>query len=152
MTETKTDRCFYFGCWNQPGHYLFGHVSYTEEKKIAYYGAGRHLDATLAPRRFHYTSELTWIGEHAQEKHHTISSKTEECPQGQYLRHFLDNGFTAVQWWDRTQGDTRGACNSTILLEGEHTAEEVLAAGRVNFPTVFENLAKAGVELVEARP
>ena len=73
-----------------------------------------------------------------------------ECDQGLFLLHVLDNGFTAIQWWDRNQGDTRGACNSTILLEGVHTsAEMVLAAGKATFPHVFENLAKAKIELRE---
>jgi hypothetical protein len=59
--------------------------------------------------------------------------ETEECPQGQFLRHVLDSGYTAISWWDRTQYDKRGAINSTILLEGEHTSDEVLAAGREHF-------------------
>lgn len=70
---------------------------------------------------------------------------------GQSLLHHLDTGFTAIQWWDRCQGDTRGACNSTVLLEGKHTAEEMLAALREHFPHVLANLEKAGVKLVEVK-
>jgi len=75
--------------------------------------------------------------------------RADEYPQGQFLRHELDNGFTVLQWWDRCQGDSRGACNSTILLEGKHTTEELLAALAEHFPHVLENLKRAGVELVE---
>jgi len=72
----------------------------------------------------------------------------DECPQGQFLRHQL-LGYTLIQWWDRCQGDKRGACNSTVLLEGEHTTEEMLAALALHFQHVLENLKRAGVELVE---
>jgi hypothetical protein len=72
-----------------------------------------------------------------------------ECPQGQFLRHVLPNGFTAIQWWDRCQGDGRGACNSTVLLEGTHTTPEMLEALYAHFPHVAENLKRAGVQLVE---
>lgn len=157
------DECFYFGCWNEPGHYLFapgGKSVYRRD--VDYYTGGsgkrRHLDATLAPRKM--GREIVWSGQDER-----FDYRSEEMPQGHYLCHKLDNGFTAVQWWDRCQGDTRGACNSTILFEGNHTAEEVLAAGRKHFPHVFENLARGGtkrqekegklgqpVELVDALP
>lgn len=71
-----------------------------------------------------------------------------ECPQGQFLRHTF-HGYTLLQWWDRCQGDKRGACNSTVLLEGEHSTEEMLAALKEHFPHVLANLEKAGVQLVE---
>jgi len=79
----------------------------------------------------------------------SIGYRAQECPQGQFLLHVLDNGFTAIQWWDRCQGDTRGACNSTVLLEGQHTAEEVLAAAREHFPHVLENLERGGPPIPE---
>jgi hypothetical protein len=77
-----------------------------------------------------------------------LKVQSEEYQQGQFLRHEL-LGFTALQWFDRCQGDIRGACNSTILLEGVHTSEEMLAALAEHFPHVLENLKRAGVELVE---
>ena len=54
-----------------------------------------------------------------------------------------------MQWWDGNQGDTRSNCNSTILVKGEHTAEEMLAALHEHFPHVAQNLEKAGVKLVD---
>jgi hypothetical protein len=146
-----TERCFYFGCWNVAGHYLFApggidafRVIGKETRSIEYYDKGsRHLDGTLAPRRFRHTGEITWLGEHEKDAY-GIQSKTEECQQGQFLLHYLDNGFSAIQWWDRCQGDTRGACNSTVLLEGTHTSEEMLAALRKHFPHLLENLERGG--------
>ena len=141
---------FYFGCWNQPGHYFHapgGHSSRAGDR-LQYYGDHIHLDGTLTPRILR--GVISWQGKDATKELRTrFGYDSEECPQGQYLVHHLTNGYTAVQWWDRNQGDKRGACNSTILLEGEHSAEAVLAAGREHFPHVFENLDRAGVKLVD---
>jgi hypothetical protein len=157
-------RIYYFGCWNQAGHYMFGpHGSrvYGPDRSVEYFGnRERHIDASLAPRRlaarvprrFGVPGDITWLGEHHKNDYYTVQHDSDECPQGQCLVHHLDNGFTAMQWWDRTQGDTRGACNSTILLEGKHDFEACVAALREHFPTVLANLEKAGVKLVEVKP
>lgn len=163
-----TPRCFYFGCWNEAGHYLFapGGLSLhsKEDGQIQYYGPDRrHLDGSLAPRVIQpnaptspyevfgrvpgETFRLCWLGCAPREAN--LEYKSGERPQGQFLRHELDSGFSCLQWWDRCQGDTRGACNSTILLEGRHTTWELLAALRDHFPHVLANLDKHGVELVE---
>lgn len=127
-----------------------------ERNKIEFYGDRVHLDSTLAPRVHQpwYGADgfICWASKgKTQEERSRITYRSEECPQGQFLLHHLDNGFTAIQWWDRCQGDTRGACNSTILLEGEHDAATMLAALAEHFPHVLENLKKAGVELVEIK-
>lgn len=144
-------RCFYFGCWNRPGHYLHepGGMS-ARDDRIAYYRPGRHLDGTLAPRRGR-SGGLCWVDQVPPERNEREWEirYSGEYPQGQFLRHVLPNGFTAIQWWDRCQGDERGACNSTILLEGERTSAECLAALAEHFPHVLENLKRHGVELVE---
>lgn len=155
MPSDTARRIFYFGCWNQAGHYFFGphgsFVHHMEYRDVEYYngrGGQRHLDATLAPRITARTNKIDWSGNHKDE----FEYRSKECPQGQCLVHHLENGFTAMQWWDRTQGDTRGACNSTILLEGKHDFAACVAALREHFPTVVANLEKAGVRLVEVKP
>ena len=149
-------RVFFFGCWNAAGHYLFApggrSVAWRESDTVTYYGEGarrRHIDGTLAPRRLARDGAISWGGMFDRDEAHRYENRSEECPQGQFLRHLLDNGFTALQWWDRCQGDTRGACNSTILVEGRHTSDECLAALREHFSHVVANLEKAGVQLVE---
>lgn len=144
-------RCFYFGCWGRAGHFLHapsGRPVYRSDD-LVYYGSPRqHLDGSLAPRKHEHDGRLCWSGQVTDE---AITYRSEEYPQGRFLLHHLDTGFTAIQWWDRTQGDSRGACNSTILLEGEHTAGEMIAALHEHFPTVAANLKAAGIELVEVR-
>lgn len=140
-------KCFFFGVDTHAGHVLHGGSSRFDES-VTMYG-GRHVDGTLAPRRDNRTGALFFLG--AEPRDSGREYRSEECAQGQYLHHVLPNGYSAVQWWDRNQGDTRGACNSTILLEGVHDAAAVLDAGRKHFPKVFENLQRAGVELVEVK-
>lgn len=144
-----SERCLYFGCWGVPGHYL--HLpggEWSRNHSIEWFNNGqRHIDGTLAPRKHNRTGETVWEG--MGERPEDIKYKSSEYPQGRFLRHELDNGFTAIQWWDRAQGDKRGACNSTILLEGKHTSEEMLAALEKHFPQVLARLKVAGIELVE---
>lgn len=161
MTDTSKPRCFFFGCWNEPGHYLFypggATVPYTAEDRISWFkkplfpgqliAERAHLDGTLAPRRSH-EGKLVWC---ALRPGRAVEYYSVECPQGQYLVHHLPNGFTAMSWWDRCQGDQRGACNSTVLLEGQHHEAEMLAALHEHFPHVVENLQKAGVVLTAAK-
>ncbi len=153
------ERCLYMGSWGGLGMFLWvpgGRHAPADCHHIEYYRKRElHLDSTLAPRLMKPMygrpgGQLIWVGQgltrNARQDLHYMS---EECPQGQFLRHELDSGFTAISWWDRNQGDDRGAINSTVLLEGVRTTVEVLAAGRSCFPEVFRNLREAGVELVE---
>lgn len=142
-------KSLYFGCWNQAGHYLVGPGGRrpalpTDER----YALSRELDGGFAPKR-KGGGPIVW-GDTRDPSEWDRYNAT-ECQQGQFLRHEL-RGYTLIQWWDRTQGDTRGACNSTILLEGVHTSAEMLTALAEYFPHVLENLKRAGVELVEVTP
>jgi hypothetical protein len=160
IAETPALRCYYFGCWDQAGHFLVapgGRRAARGEHVLEIFGQDKpepaHLDGGLAPRRHKYSGALCWAGSGAKnEDRRRIEYDSEEYPQGQFLRHVLDSGFTAISWWDRNQGDTRGACNSTILLEGKRDTEEMLEALKTHFPSVLANLDRAGVKLVEVFP
>lgn len=141
----------YFGVWGQAGHYLFhpgGRLVYGDDRGVVYYGHGgrRHLDGTLAPRARKGSGGLVWTGAFPPDDH--VEYYSDEYPQGQYLHHVLDNGYSAIQWWDRCQGDRRGGCNSTVLLLGVHDAQTVEAAARECFPEVIARLRAGGFELV----
>lgn len=155
MADNPNQRCLFFGCWNKAGHFLFvpgGRSAYSAGlgTQFEYYGDHVHLDGTLAPRRYKRGGGLCWVGMGAtKDARDRIGYDSEECSQGQFLRHELDTGVTAIQWWDRCQGDSRGACNSTVLLEGRHSSAEMLAALFAHFPHVVVNLERAAVALVE---
>jgi hypothetical protein len=145
--------CFFFGCWSRPGHFLVRQggrsVGYREEQAIVYFaevdGEPMHLDGTLAPLLV--DGRIRWAAQDPKRLRYK-----QECPQGHFLLHHLPNGYTAISWWDRTQGDTRGACNSTVLLKGEHDADSMLRAAQQHFPEVLSNLEQAGVRLIQLFP
>ena len=118
---------YFFGCLHGDGHFLYqaGARFRSRAREVERYGSGKHIDGTLAP----------------------TTAGGGELAQGVYRLHQLDNGYTALAWWDRTHGDTRPGCNSVVLMEGDHTAEELIAALHQHWPTVIAHLAKAGVVL-----
>ena len=147
---------YYFGRWNGPGHYLYRNVGWytstSNYQRVLYFGDRVHIDGNLAPRRVNETDNIVFGGQGKtidDRARARMRNRSQECDQGQFLLHALDNGFTAIQWWDRCQGDKRGACNSTILLAGERTAGEMLSALDEHFPSVRENLKRAGIDLVQ---
>jgi hypothetical protein len=150
MTATVAN-CLFFGCHDQPGHFLWS-PGWRRAWGHPRWGDGWMFDGGYAPRRsengklFHMTA----ITE--QRDQWRAKNCSSECPQGQFFLHvpptFQRPCWTIMSWWDRCQGDKRGACNSTVLMEGEHTAQEMIQALREHFPSVLDNLAKAGVELV----
>lgn len=154
-------RAFFFGCWNEPGHFMFAPgngsrgVSAHDFDNAFHRDGGPHLDGNYAPRagsRGAVQGRLCYAGEGAtREDRQRITYDSDERPQGEYLLH-QRGGFTLIAWWDRVQGDKRGACNSTFLLEGDHDETVMLSALARHFPHVLANLAHAGVELRNARP
>jgi hypothetical protein len=149
-------RAYFFGCWGEPGHFMHtpgGRRLY--DARWCYLplpGNNRaHVDGSLAPKRYRDSAGISCFWLEAQTNKRTQHYSGEECNQGEFLRHvidFSDGRFTVISWWDRQQGDTRGACNSNFFLEGEHTSEEMLAALQHHFPHILENLKKGGIELV----
>lgn len=160
-------RCYFYGCWGQAGHYIRAAStnlveSYSVRHSREYFGAHVHIDGSLAPRELleyrrghsekQRTGRLTWSGRGATiDERNQISYDSAECPQGQFLLHHLPTGYTAIQWWDRVQGDVRGGCNSTVMLEGRHSKEALLEALEEHFLLVASNLRAARIALVEVR-
>lgn len=123
---------YFFGNLNDDGHFLYrdGSNFRTRATAVERYGAGKHIDGTLAPTQGHGA----------------------EAPQGVYAIHRLDNGYTAMAWWDRTHGDTRGGCNSVVLMWGDRTADEMIAALHTHWPKVVEEMTAAGIVLRPVTP
>lgn len=156
---------FWFGCWNEPGHYIraIGQSRAADDRRFEYMQekdgiakiAKIHIDGSLAPR-WHKRGGIIWTTMAGHENQRRLEHTSEECPQGQFLRHeiVIAGGgplCTALQWWDRTQGDSRGGSNSTILYGGKWTSAEVLEALRMFAPSRLERLRANGVELVEVQ-
>lgn len=146
-------KAFFFGCWNTAGHYLFvpgGQSAYLagfqeEDRKLVRVFDG-HVDGGLAPRWNGAKESITFEASTIWREDSIRVRRLEEMPQGHYLIHHT-NGYTYMSWWDRNQGDTRGACNSTFILEGTHDAVKMFDELCVRFPHVVENLRKAEVPL-----
>jgi len=144
--------CLYFGCWRDSGHILVDPDGWPlRSRHPAVWpkvdDETFHIDGALAPRRVQ-GGPVCWKAMCGRTRAHYCG----EAPQGQFLRHELPNGYTAIQWWDRQQGDTRPGSNSTILLEGSHDSAELIAALEAFFPSVRANLVRGGVQLVEVFP
>ena len=114
-------RAFYFGCFRQPGHYLWR----GPEDDHGYMPTGRdhglpfhpeRMDAALAPR----------------------NASGGEVHQG-LASYGLLNGWTIISFWDNSI-DRRPGSSSTFFIEGAHYFEEALEIAREDFPKVFARL------------
>ena len=98
--------------------------------------------------------EGSWIGD--REKILRIEYDSEEYPEGFYLIHHIGDWLanlpdvTLMSWWDRSQGDHRGGCSSSLLMAGKKTDADMVERLAIDFPLVVKNLTKAGVVLFPA--
>lgn len=167
MTETAADlpRAWWHGCWLKPGHYLFDRRGRSDPgMDPCPLGRGSDvfwLDGGVAPRRATPRARLPFeipadrmvyrrmAGDDGDPRWR-IERESEEAAQGEFLLHAIA-GCTVAAWWDRTQGDTRGACNSCLIVEnppgGAWCANEMLELFPRLFPRQAERLAAAGVSL-----
>lgn len=102
----------YFGCWNEPGHYLYdrdGRRHFEPRRGVPF----RYtiLDAGLLPPDGPATEGV--------------------CHRAQI------GGWTIISFWDRSI-DSRPGSNSSFLCPGDFTFEEMLAAARMFYPQICE--------------
>lgn len=104
-------RMFYCGCHKEPGHYLWSaseaRLSWKDVRLVQPWGDG--IDGQLCP------------------------SKGVNNGFAKFTQRY---GWSAISWWDNSI-DSRPGSHSTFIMEGAHSAEEVLAAARERFPWVF---------------
>jgi len=161
-------RAWWHGCWLESGHYLHDVNGRRGPDMIgpcplrpsgSIYEA-TYLDGGLAPRRLRPRAWLprspfaipddrivfTRMAGDDWDQRHRLERESEECPQGEFLLHAIA-GCTIAAWWDRTQGDERGACNSCLIVDGDHEAGAMIDL----FPRLFARqvwqLSAAGVQL-----
>lgn len=127
----NTPRMFYFGPWNEPGHYLF-HENGTTAWREATVVPWRRIDGCLQP------------GCKEDPDGHWRHRGAPEI-EGEAIVHHKD-GWTALSFWDRSV-DTRGACNSTYFAEGTFTFAEMVEMAKTRFAYRWN---KMQFEVVEA--
>jgi hypothetical protein len=163
VTESAiaTPRAWWHGCWLESGHYLHDRSGDSGRAVVCPVRAGRDdaywLDGGLAPRRVQPGVWLqlavpddgvvfTRMAGNEDGLRQRIERSSGECDQGEFLLHAVA-GCTIAAWWDRTQGDTRPACNSCLIVDGGHSANEMLELFPRLFPVQAARLVAAGVAL-----
>lgn len=106
----QVPRIWFFGCWDQRGHYLWGperrHVPRPEDDLPASLQP-HQLDTRYAPR---------------DERQVASRARTTHV-----------DGHTVLAWWDRSV-DLRPGSNSALVAEGTWTPEEMVGFGVLAFP------------------
>lgn len=133
-------RMFYFGPWDQAGHFLFderGRIVRDEDRgSLPWhemgYGGKPTIDGTLQPR--------------GPKSYPNSPYEGPELPQGVAALHHL-NGWTALCFWDRSV-DTREACNSNYFAEGTFTFEQMVEMAKTRFAHRWNKMTFAVVKHV----
>jgi hypothetical protein len=159
---TEDSRVWWNGSWDQgAGISLYAANAVYEracpiEIKRGFYGT--RLDAGYAPRRVTRPFGLTITPRAdgmvycAQARNNSewqdIQYRSEEFPQGQFLRHVVD-GCTLLAWWDRSHSDKRAGINSTFIVEGAQAIQDMLEWFPRFFPRCAQRIRDAGLSLVD---
>lgn len=128
-------RGYFFGCWGRSGHYLFvpGGCSPSKDEIEALPRALRRPDGTLAPGRRRYLNRPADVD-------------SEDQVEGLAALHYVE-GWTALSLWDRSV-DTRLGSNSTFIVRGTLSFDEMLERSRALFPSIWARF-KFAVRLAE---
>ncbi len=109
-------KCLYFGCIDEPGHYLFdGRFKFGKRP-------------ALVPG---WSKWVKWAN-----KRDGLLAPEFNGVSGRALLHHFD-GFTVLAFWDRSV-DSRGGSNSMFIVPGIKAFTDVIDIARVAFPGVFE--------------
>lgn len=120
--EIETIEMYYFGCWGQAGHYWRSPNGHATERAIEARipEALRHgrIDGNFCPG---------YIGPYKR-----------TCPEveGEAAIHLIE-GWTALAWWDRSV-DRRPACNSAVVVRGDHSYTMVLEIVKAQMPDLLK--------------
>ena len=106
-------KCLYFGCIDEPGHYLFE-------------PGETHISLVPGWNRW-----VKW----ANERDGLLAPEFNEVSGRALLHHF--DGFTVVAFWDRSV-DSRSKSNSLFIVPGIKSFTDTIKIARSVFPQVFE--------------
>lgn len=115
---------YYFGPWDQPGHYLHDQSHRRIWPTTGMIGPWRvdELDGGLCPN---VSTEAAW-------------KRTGPEIEGEAILHHKD-GWTALAFWDRTV-DTRMACCSVYVADAVLTFDEIVALAKDAFKTRWDRM------------
>lgn len=119
-----TSDIYYFGCWQEAGHYLRDPRGYTH----------------------HYRLEPTFpVAEHVLDGG-LLPPGLPEVEGRASLIHV--NGWTILTFWDRSV-DSRGKCSSTFIAKGTRYFDAMVLCAKYHFPNVWERFK---FQVVEYKP
>jgi hypothetical protein len=112
---TFTNESFYFGCWSEPGHFLY-----------ASNGRRIHERHSEFPKDFPVREHVLDGG--------LLGICQREDEGVAALSHI--GKWTILSFWDRSI-DSRGACNSNFIMRGKLEFDDAVKVAREKFPTIF---------------
>lgn len=117
--ERKIPKMLYFGCWDQPGHYLVnvhGAHQWHEKGSPKYVLPWDRIDGALC---------------------YGCKGDYDNGPQKEGLAKLHQkNGWTALSFWDRSV-DKRGGCNSNFFLPAIVSFDEMVRLAKQQFPQIW---------------
>lgn len=133
--------CYYFGYVKGCGH------TFCLPRNSGYNGSPYDLERVVgaALARGGLDGKLCWNSPRGERDQYARRDENE----GRAFR-TSHGGWTAVAFWDRSQGDPRGACNTAFLARGDLTFSQVIRAAKHAWPEVWARFTFPVVE-VDAR-
>jgi len=113
----------YFGCWQKPGHYLWGSPGVTLHDQ--------EVDRLKIPKNYHLDASVLFL------------PYPEKVGQG-CLTYLPAPNRTILAWWG-SPFDNRGKVNCAVIIEGKKTADEIWSAFKTSFPDPDNLIVKPNI-------
>lgn len=139
MTATVQLRVFYYGCWQEPGHYLWLPGSGGQPKKAYDQGATeRRLLGSYPHSSERVVGEIPWgYGLDSGVVSRAVrDGRVVDLRQGRAVVEHRD-GWTALSFWDYSV-DSRPGSSSTFVFDQILDGPTALAEARRAFSAVFD--------------
>lgn len=121
--EIETVELYFFGCWEQPGHYWLNPRNRWANEDVIM----RRVPAVLHRGKIDAGFCPGYVGPYKRDRQEV---------EGAAALHHID-GWTVLAWWDRSI-DGRGGCNSALVALGLWNFAAMLEIGRAQVPRVIE--------------
>jgi hypothetical protein len=127
---------YYFGCWEQPGHYW----------RAPHYVSSHSIEERVGPN-IHPRIDGGFCPGVVHPRKSQFDRRTRPEVEGEAALHYVD-GWTILGYWDRSV-DGRGGCNSNFVALGSHDFDTMLDIAQVKFSSVLDRIHdRFEVELV----